>query len=226
MTWHYPANSSRKGPVPHIPGPSMQCIAARPPTLWQVATMTARVAASSCPARACAPTRLLGSSASRGVRVRAGTAEKFWVRRLAPGVVASVLLSGLLVGSGTASATGRPQGCHGSATVAYKQATNDPGGQGSASGGQGNSDDNPFNGQAHSAWAVGRPFSNSSLLCMASARRSRKTLRRPRAAGFKLWSALDGLTRDVRGSRTAQLTRVLFVLLIVVESPTNAGANP
>jgi hypothetical protein len=47
-----------------------------------------------------------------------------------------------------------PQGCHGAATVAYKQATNDPGGQGSAIGGQGNSDDNPFNGQAHSA--VGR----------------------------------------------------------------------
>jgi hypothetical protein len=102
-------------------------------------------------ARACAPTRVLGSSASRGVRVRAGTAEKFRVRRLAPGVVACVLLSGLLVGSGTASPA-VPQGCHGAATVAYKQATNDPGSQVSAIGEQGNSDDNPFNGQAHSTW--------------------------------------------------------------------------
>jgi hypothetical protein len=125
-------------------------MAARPPRLWQVATMRARVAASSC-----VPVRMRlrgywGHQASRGVRVRAGTAERFRARRLAPGVVASVLLSGLLVGSGTASAA-VPQGCHGAATLAYKQATNDPGGQGSAIGGQGNSDDNPFNGQAHSA---------------------------------------------------------------------------
>jgi hypothetical protein len=47
-----------------------------------------------------------------------------------------------------------PNGCHGAATVAYKQAVNDAGGQGSAIGGKGNSDGNPFNGQAHSA--VGR----------------------------------------------------------------------
>ena len=80
------------------------------------------------------------------------------IRRLLKGVsLASVLLGGLLVGSGTASAAvppAAPQGCHGAATVAYKQATNDPGGQGSAIGGKGNSDDNPFNGQAHDA--VGR----------------------------------------------------------------------
>jgi hypothetical protein len=48
----------------------------------------------------------------------------------------------------------QPQGCHGAATVAYKQAVNDAGGQGSAIGGKGNSDENPYNGQAHSA--VGR----------------------------------------------------------------------
>ena len=44
-----------------------------------------------------------------------------------------------------------PQGCHGAATVAYKQATGDAGGQGSAIGGLGNSDGNADNGQAHSA---------------------------------------------------------------------------
>jgi hypothetical protein len=76
------------------------------------------------------------------------------IRRLLKGVsVASVLLGGLLVGSGTASAAvppAAPQGCHGAATVAYKQATNDAGGQGSAIGGKGNSDGDATNGQAHS----------------------------------------------------------------------------
>ena len=43
-----------------------------------------------------------------------------------------------------------PNGCHGAATVAYKVATNDPGGQGSAIGGRGNSDGDKTNGQAHS----------------------------------------------------------------------------
>ena len=47
-----------------------------------------------------------------------------------------------------------PQGCHGAATVAYKKAVNDSGGQGSAIGGLGNSDGSPLNGQAHDA--VGR----------------------------------------------------------------------
>ena len=56
-----------------------------------------------------------------------------------------------------------PQGCHGAATVAYKQAVNDAGGQGSAIGGKGNSDDNPYNGQAHSALGRGRRCSSSSL---------------------------------------------------------------
>jgi hypothetical protein len=44
-----------------------------------------------------------------------------------------------------------PQGCHGAATVEYKQLTEDAGGQGSAIGGRGNSDGDADNGQAHSA---------------------------------------------------------------------------
>jgi hypothetical protein len=47
-----------------------------------------------------------------------------------------------------------PQGCHGAATVAYKQAVKDAGGQGSAIGGLGNSD-GTLNGQAHSALGRG-----------------------------------------------------------------------
>jgi hypothetical protein len=43
-----------------------------------------------------------------------------------------------------------PQGCHGFFTVLYKQLTGEPGGQGSAIGGRGNSDQDPTNGQAHS----------------------------------------------------------------------------
>jgi hypothetical protein len=39
MTWHHPADLSRKGPVPQIPGPSVQCMADRPP-LDQVAIST------------------------------------------------------------------------------------------------------------------------------------------------------------------------------------------
>jgi hypothetical protein len=49
-----------------------------------------------------------------------------------------------------------PSGCHGAATVAYKQATGDAGGQGSAIGGRGNSDDDNTNGQAHSALGRGQ----------------------------------------------------------------------
>jgi hypothetical protein len=48
-----------------------------------------------------------------------------------------------------------PQGCHGAATVAYKQAVNDAGGQGSAIGGKGKSDGDTLNGQAHSALGRG-----------------------------------------------------------------------
>ena len=44
-----------------------------------------------------------------------------------------------------------PQGCHGAATVLYKQLTGEAGGQGSAIGGKGKSDSNPDNGQAHCA---------------------------------------------------------------------------
>ena len=49
-----------------------------------------------------------------------------------------------------------PQGCHGAATVAYKQATGEAGGQGSAIGGRGNSDGDNTNGQAHSAAGRGQ----------------------------------------------------------------------
>jgi len=49
-----------------------------------------------------------------------------------------------------------PNGCHGAATVAYKQATGDAGGQGSAIGGRGNSDGDATNGQAHSELGRGQ----------------------------------------------------------------------
>jgi hypothetical protein len=42
-------------------------------------------------------------------------------------------------------------GCHGYYTTQYKELVGDRGGQGSAIGGRGNSDDDPTNGQAHSA---------------------------------------------------------------------------
>ena len=42
-----------------------------------------------------------------------------------------------------------PQGCHGAGTVGYKNGVGDPGAQGSAIGGNGNSDGNEANGQAH-----------------------------------------------------------------------------
>lgn len=42
-------------------------------------------------------------------------------------------------------------GCHGYYTTQFKELTGDRGGQGSAIGGQGNSDGDPTNGQAHSA---------------------------------------------------------------------------
>ena len=42
-------------------------------------------------------------------------------------------------------------GCHGYYTTQYKESVGDRGGQGSAIGGNGNSDGDPANGQAHSA---------------------------------------------------------------------------
>jgi len=42
-------------------------------------------------------------------------------------------------------------GCHGYYTTQYKELVGDRGGQGSAIGGNGNSDGDPTNGQAHSA---------------------------------------------------------------------------
>jgi hypothetical protein len=58
-----------------------------------------------------------------------------------------------------------PNGCHGAATVAYKKAVNDAGGQGPAIGGKGNSDGDPLDGQAHSA--VGRGLTLQAFLAEA-----------------------------------------------------------
>lgn len=70
--------------------------------------------------------------------------------------VVGAALAAASLGAGSALAAGtppsaEPNGCHGAATVAYKQLTNDPGAQGTAIGGKGNSDGDPANGQAHSA---------------------------------------------------------------------------
>jgi hypothetical protein len=43
-----------------------------------------------------------------------------------------------------------PQGCHGAATVFFKNLNDDPGHQGTAIGGNGNSDGSNTDGQAHS----------------------------------------------------------------------------
>lgn len=176
MTWDYRADLSRKGPVPEIPGPSVQCIQAASP----VASGDYEGAGcwSSVRARACAPTRVLGSSASRGVRVRAGTAEKFRVRRLAPSVVASVLLA-----AHSSGAVRRAPPCHRPSHRVVREKPLSPA----------NKRltipvvrvpllvDRQFGRQpvqwpgAFGLWAVVRAFSNSSLLCAASARSSRKT---------------------------------------------------
>ena len=73
-------------------------------------------------------------------------------------VIAAAVVAGAAAfgASGAALADGnvppaQPQGCHGAATVEYKQLTGNPGGQGTAIGGLGNSDQDPSNGQAHSA---------------------------------------------------------------------------
>jgi hypothetical protein len=62
--------------------------------------------------------------------------------------------------AGSALASGNvpsaePNGCHGFWTVEYKKLMNDAGGQGSAIGGNGNSDGDPYNGQTQSALGRG-----------------------------------------------------------------------
>ena len=49
------------------------------------------------------------------------------------------------------SVPAEPQGCHGAATVFFKNLNNDAGWQGTAIGGKGNSDGDNTDGQAHSA---------------------------------------------------------------------------
>jgi hypothetical protein len=61
-----------------------------------------------------------------------------------------------LAGSALAVPSAQPNGCHGAATVAFKQATGDSGAQGSAIGGRGNSDGDKTNGQAHSELGRGQ----------------------------------------------------------------------
>ena len=69
------------------------------------------------------------------------------MKKIAFAIVGTVALSGAAFAQ---TVPAEPQGCHGAATVAYKNSVSDAGGQGSAIGGKGKSDGNATNGQAHS----------------------------------------------------------------------------
>jgi hypothetical protein len=81
------------------------------------------------------------------------------MRRRLTGAAIGATMALALAGSAFAAGNvppAAPNGCHGAATVAYKQATGDAGGQGSAIGGLGNSDGDNANGQAHSELGRGK----------------------------------------------------------------------
>lgn len=63
-------------------------------------------------------------------------------------VVTAIVLA--LSATALADPSSPENGCHGYYTTQYKESVGDRGGQGSAIGGNGNSDGDPTNGQAHS----------------------------------------------------------------------------
>jgi len=75
------------------------------------------------------------------------------MKTLVAGLVTAVALA--LSAAAFADPSSPDNGCHGFYTTQYKELVGDRGGQGSAIGGNGNSDGNPANGQAHSALGRG-----------------------------------------------------------------------
>jgi hypothetical protein len=71
------------------------------------------------------------------------------MKSLVAAIVTAVVLA--LSAAALADPSSSENGCHGYYTTQYKELVGDRGGQGSAIGGNGNSDGDPTNGQAHSA---------------------------------------------------------------------------
>jgi hypothetical protein len=178
MTWHYPADLSRK-----IPSPSMQCMAARPPRLWQVATMTPRVAASSC---VHVRVRLRGYWGHQPV-VESGSVPGR-LKNLGLDAWRPALSHVSFSAAYSSGAVRRAPPCHRVVTEQPLSPTNKrltiPVVRVPLLVDRAIQTTTRSTARRIRPWAVGRRFSNSSLLCAASARSSRKT---PDAATPPVW---------------------------------------